>query len=352
MPMGDPGQDLEHLRAEIEFRAKLARQHVDGEMLLPDYYGKEEHDRILRQRVDETRRTMARLARHGVGLSPFLELGAERGQRSLVLANDFGADGAAVDISYHQLRTMEHFAELFGMERLPLRVCADAKSMPFRTNSVPFAFVYQFLHHFPSPKPVVAEIHRVMADGHFYFAEEPFRRVLKLALYRQRNKIYSARSLRRNRYVRLLESFISTEASDETEHGVVENDEIELDTWVDALSVFDDWGANLSSVYEVRSKLRGRVALRNRLNWLLGGLISGLCRKRGASPRGTIAEALACPDCVVVGPHGGPDRPPVTRTSGGYACAACRRTYPEKDGILFLLPEAELTALYPEIARA
>jgi hypothetical protein len=41
-------QTLDNLRGEIEFRRKLAEQHVNGQMLLPDYYGKDVHDLILR----------------------------------------------------------------------------------------------------------------------------------------------------------------------------------------------------------------------------------------------------------------------------------------------------------------
>src|SRR5919197_1424784 len=109
-----PRQNLEHLEAEIRFRAKLATQHVSGDVLLPDYYKKAEHDQILAERVDATQRQMHELVARGIRVFPFLELGAERGQRSLVLTNDFGATGFAADISYHQLATMEHFAGIFG----------------------------------------------------------------------------------------------------------------------------------------------------------------------------------------------------------------------------------------------
>jgi hypothetical protein len=43
-------QSLANLRGEIDFRAKLSRQHVTGEVLLPDYYKKAEHDSILDER--------------------------------------------------------------------------------------------------------------------------------------------------------------------------------------------------------------------------------------------------------------------------------------------------------------
>src|SRR5262245_10667897 len=210
-------QTIDNLKGEIAFRAKLAGQHVSGEVLLPDYYKKEDHDRILLERVEATHNKMKELARLGLNLSPFLELGAERGQRSLVLMNDFGANGIAVDISYHQLRTMEHFSQLFNKDKLPLRICCDVNHLPFKSNSFPFIFCYEFLHHFPSLPPIMKEIHRVASDGYFYFDEEPFKRVLKLPLYRQKAKIYSERAVRKNKYVSLIESFISDAPCDEVE---------------------------------------------------------------------------------------------------------------------------------------
>ena len=133
-------QSLKNLKGEIEFRAKLSRQHVSDEVLLPDYYKRKEHDRILLERVNATQKRMKELVDMGINLSPFLELGAERGQRSLVLTTDFYANGVAVDISYHQLRTMEHFAKLFKREKLPTRICCDANHLPFKNNSFSFSW--------------------------------------------------------------------------------------------------------------------------------------------------------------------------------------------------------------------
>jgi SAM-dependent methyltransferase len=263
-----PRQTIDNLKGEIAFRAKLAVQHVSGEVLLPDYYQKTEHDRILQDRVEATQRKMKELATVGISMSPFLELGAERGQRSLVLTNDFGATGVAVDISYHQLKSMDYFAKLFNRPRLPLRICCDANYLPFKSNSFPFILCYEFLHHFPSLAPIVTEIHRVAAGGYFYFDEEPFRRALRLALYRQRSKIYAERTLRKHKYLRLIESFISEAPCDEVEHGVIENEKLSLTEWLTALSVFDHRDIDLVSLNGVRSKLGNRLRLENVLNYL------------------------------------------------------------------------------------
>lgn len=350
--LSEPRQTIGNLKGEVDFRAKLAVQHVSGEVLLPDYYRKEEHDRILRDRVEATRQTMTELASRGIRLSPFLELGAERGQRALVLANDFGADGIAIDISYHQLRTMEHFAQLFQRARLPMRICCDANQLPFKSNSFPFTFCYGFLHHFPSLAPIIKEIHRVTADGYFYFDEEPFRRVAKLALYRQASKIYSPTTLRKNRWLSLIESFISEAPSDEVEHGIVENHTISLREWIAGLSVFQDLDIELLSLNRYKSKLAGRLRLRNIPNFLLGGIIAGLCRKAPLPAKQGFVELrhmLSCPDCMSRTTTNGLDEPALIESGSGFQCARCGVSYPCRDGVLFLFPPAKLQELYPAL---
>ena len=351
----EPRQTIENLRGEIAFRAKLAVQHVSGEVLLPDYYQKADHDRILRDRVMATQRKMRELASQGISLSPFLELGAERGQRSLVLTNDFGAIGVAADISYHQLKAMEHFARLFERPKLPLRICCDANQLPFRSGSFPFVFAYEFLHHFPSPGPIVREVHRVTGTGHFYFDEEPFRRAAKVALYRQGSKIYAERTLRKHRYLRLIEGFVSEPRCDEVEHGVIENESVSLTEWLAALSVFEEYDVELLSLGRLRSQLGRRLRLGNVLNYLLGGSIGGLCRKTTAAPTTlpeALVDALACPDCMARSRGAVSDQPSLVEVPSGYRCTACHFTYPRRDGVGFLLPPSQLQQLYPELGSA
>jgi uncharacterized protein YbaR (Trm112 family) len=236
-----------------------------------------------------------------------------------------------------------------------MRICCDANYLPFKSEAFSFIFCYEFLHHFPSLRPVISEVHRVLGDGYFYFDEEPFKRVLRLRLYRQKSKIYSQRSLSKNKWRALIEGFISEPSSDEVEHGIIENENIGLAEWSSALGVFDDCSTKLASVGNVTSKLGPRLRPRNAANFLLGGRISGLCRKKSRRQqpgRRTVRELLACPGCVRQASSGWSDPPELLNSAEGLTCSSCGVEYPEKEGILFLLPRAELEQLYPSFARS
>src|SRR5258705_2532268 len=115
-------QSLESQLGEIRFRRLLAQQQVEGRPVFEDEFDAEGICRILEQRMLETTRAMERLRERGVALSPYLELGAERGQRALVLENDLGAAGAAADLSLDMLRSAAPYAQVFPRPPMPLRV--------------------------------------------------------------------------------------------------------------------------------------------------------------------------------------------------------------------------------------
>jgi uncharacterized protein YbaR (Trm112 family)/ubiquinone/menaquinone biosynthesis C-methylase UbiE len=333
-------QSIDSQRGEIEFRKKLSVQHVTGETLLTDYYSKDEHDEILHERMETTAANMRALGPEIVR-SPFIELGAERCQRSLVLTNDFNAEGFAVDISFHQLRTANHFAERFKKPRLPHRVCCDINNLPFRSNAVPFIFCYEFLHHFPSPKPIIEQAHRVLGNGVFFFNEEPFRRP-KLVLFHQTQKQYAKSTLSKSKTRRFFESFFTEEYCDEREHGIIENDDIPLSHWNESLSVFS---SREITAYSLGNRLCTRldrgVSLKNLPNVLLGGGIRGICRKTApqTAPVANVKELLACPDCK---------HSPLEDQGASLLCTACSARFPVVDGINVLLPTKLRHELYPE----
>lgn len=345
-------QNIRNQRGEIEFRRKLLRQQVTGERLLEDEFDTEGIEQVLRERMDATRSRMESLRERGIPLSPYVEIGAERGQRSLVMENDLGAAGAAVDLSFDMLRSCGHYGEVFGKNRAPLRVCCDAYALPFQSGSVPFAFCYQTLHHFPDPTPIVQEIHRVLAPGGwFHFDEEPFKRVLRLVLY-TRDRAYSEKSQARGNARRLIDAIFSEIRCNETDYGIVENDDITLKTWRGALACFKEKHVDLEiprvpssrvSLYGRRSPLKFAAA------YLLGGNISGICRKAGGDPDagGSIEDRLRCPVCA----EGGREVP-VAAGASGFTCSGCAKSYPVIDGVLFLFTDAKFESLYPDQSLA
>ena len=345
-------QSIDHLKSEIRFREKLARQHVAGEVLIDDYITKEDHDALMWERVNTTFTAMQRLKDSGVGLTPFLEVGAERGQRSLVLTNDFNAKGFAVDLSFEQLKTLDYWKEFFKKPELPIRVCCNIYSLPFRENSFRFAFCYQFLHHFPALEPVFREIHRVLAHGYFFFDEEPYKRY-SLNLYHRKisNKPGKLRKI-----ITYLESFIAHQYEVEEEHGIIENDEISLDQWLEALSIFSERKVFLYSAASLlRSEMGKASALKIRLHRMLGGGIGALAKKeageKSAAKNEDLYDLLGCPECVPGKPGEGRDRAPLVRHPDYVKCEACEKEYPVIDNVIILLPYREMKELYPQFLK-
>ncbi len=343
-------QTINNLKGEVRFRKILAKQHVTGEELLPDYYGKEEHDNILLERIDKTRRDLAKLEIHGSEVSPFLEMGAERCHRSLVLTNDYDAQGFAIDISLDQLKTAGHFASLFSLPKLPVRVCCDANCLPFRDNSFPFVFSYEFLHHFPSPKPIIKEIFRVMSKGLFFLDEEPFK-TPRIPLYKQKNKIYSRTTLAKSKVIRFIERYLSIPHCDEREYGIIENTDIPLKEWIRSLSVFDSRRTVLNSSLNIRSELGNNLNIRNLPNMFLGGSITGICRKEMQEKQEflNLLEMLICPNCQYQNDDEIVNHPPLIKKINSFKCEICSSVFPEVEGVIVLLPYHLMNELYPEI---
>ena len=346
-------QSVENQRGEVEFRRKLYDQQVGGADLFEDEFDSEGIEAILRERMEATHVHMRSLQARQVPLSPYIEIGAERGQRSLVMDNRLGGHGAAVDISLDMLRSCAHYRDAFDLTEMPLRVCCDANNLPFRSGSVPFVFCYETLHHFPDPTPIIAEAHRVLCPGgRLFFHEEPFKQVLRLELYTLKDKIYSENALRRGVLKRAMHRFFARKTCNEVEHGILENEDIPLRTWKAALARFAEKDVRLRSARVIETGLFGPGGrLRRGLAYLFGGEISGMCRKAEGDgehePAATIEDALICPACRDKTTEGKLDR-----TDDELACAACGRRYPVRDGVALLLVDETMRALYPEVAGA
>ena len=81
-------------------------------------------------------------------MSPFLEIGANAGHTSYLLANDFGAEGFALDISSDALRYGIALMDRWGLSRAPVRLAGDAVNLPFKDGSLRAVFAFQMLSQF------------------------------------------------------------------------------------------------------------------------------------------------------------------------------------------------------------
>lgn len=288
-------------KGEIEFRRRLAMQQVEGEEILPGEYSSSEIESILADRMRKAFEHLSALKREGKKLSPYIEIGAERCQRSLVMENDLACSGAALDISFDMLRSCEFYGEKFSKPRKPLRICADAYRLPFLSASVPFVFCYETLHHFPDPAPVVEEINRVLSPGGvFFFDEEPYRQILRLGVFKDKGHAHRPGE-KDNLARKIFRHYLVREVPNELDFGIIENHEITIKEWEKALSCFEERELWLNSILGISvGKGFHGFSPRYLLASLNGGTIGGICRKAGRQEENakSIEDVLACPDCA------------------------------------------------------
>jgi SAM-dependent methyltransferase len=341
-------QLIKSKKGEIEFREKLSQQQVNGSRIFDDEYDRQGVEAILAERMSRTFKQMSLLKSQGIPISPYVEIGAERCQRSLVMENDFAASGAAVDISYPSLRTCGYYADKFARKTLPLRICCDAYNLPFLTGSIPFVFCYETLHHFPDPTPIVKEAHRILTPGgHFYFDEEPVKQFLHINLY-DGKKIYSKKALERDRVSQIVDSFFARRRCNEVNHDIVENDQISVRAWKHALDLFEKKSVELKMPFGKVDLFHPQDSARYLLAFMFGGSISGVCRKSGFvdDSRVSIDRRLRCPTCAESSKE-----VMLSHIMQGLYCSSCGKIYPTVEGVIFLLPDSTFRELYPMYAE-
>src|SRR4051794_9147788 len=127
-----------------------------------------EPERAIAGYLDENvrRASVIKAHRDFIGpMSPFLEIGANAGHTSYMLANQFGGEGFALDISADALRHGIALINRWNLSRAPVRVAGDAVNLPFRDNSIRFVMACQMLSQFMNIESVFLEVKRVLAPG-------------------------------------------------------------------------------------------------------------------------------------------------------------------------------------------
>jgi ubiquinone/menaquinone biosynthesis C-methylase UbiE len=281
-------------------------------------------------------------------LSPFLELGANAGHTSYMLANEFGADGFALDLSADSLRHGRVLQDVWGLTRAPVRIAGDAANLPFADGSLRVVFAFQMLSLFMDIESVFREVARVLAPGGvFVFAEEPLHRMLSLRLYRCPYPD-TMKPWERKLYDWGLLGYLVRDtigAHQEESFGIRQNHALDLKAWDAQVRKYF-----VEQQYEVFVPKRGwgeRVVKKYagsdwRAARLLGGTLTAFCRKAGSPgperPFDHFETSLRCPNC-----HAALNRD----ASDTLLCTTCEYRAANEEGVYNLLPLEERNELYP-----
>ena len=342
-------------------------------------------ERNLRIYAEENERRRGIIHRHRefIGeMTPFLEIGANAGHSSYMLANEFGANGFALDLSADSLRHGRVLMDAWGFDRAPVRVAGDAVNLPFADGSLRFVCAFQMLSQFMDIGSVFREVTRVLQPGGvFLFAEEPLLRKLSLRLYRCAH--YDAmRPWERKLFDWGLLGYLVRDvigARQEESFGIRQNHSMDLKQWHTLVrkhfadSEFDAFVPERGWVERAMKRLA--IALDpHGSEWhaarLLGGTLAAVCRKAG-QPREADASVgfrfealLRCPDChaaMALGPddalacvrcftelaQNGVRREAVPDSPEGARRTLCAYRAPNEEQVYNLLPAAERRELYP-----
>lgn len=287
-------------------------------------------------------------------LSPFLEIGANAGHSSYMLANEFGGEGFALDISADSLRHGIALREAMRFEKSPVRIAGDALRLPFRDGSLRLVLAFQMLSQFQDIDAVFREVVRVLAPGGvFLFAEEPLRRMLSLRLYRapyvEQMTPFEKWLFRSGLLGFVVKDVIG--AHQEESFGIRQNHTMRLNDW-HAL-VTQHFAEHRYDVFvpqrgwaERWTRAAGRRIDKHGTDWvparLLGGTLAAACRKAGKSDVGFAPDrfesVLQCPDCGS----------PLERDSvQSLSCVSCDYAAANEGGVYNLLRSVDKKELYP-----
>ena len=331
-------QTLANKISEINYRRKISAQHTTGKIHYVHEPDQKEIKEILKKRLKNYKNDFQNLAKSNSIKSPFLEIGAEYSLASSYLKSKFKADGVACDISLHSLTKAKHFARIFKLKKIPTLVCADADNLPFKSNSSPFIFVYESLHHFPNPKNPLKSLNRVLSPGGtLLIGSEPIKPGLKLNLWNRPNKL---RPFEKILKALLVLPFVSNIGKTEIDHGIIETS-FSIQTWINSLSIFDKYYLTidvfpLGQVQKI-TKADSKLNLITKvLIFTLGGTIKAVCHKKNSKvPKAKSSEMVyICPECL----NKVQKEIELISVSKDYHCPNCKTSYPNIEGMPIFLP--------------
>jgi len=343
----DSSQTIKNKLGEVTFRRKLALQFKEGKTYFPGEPSKKQYKKIIKDRIKDYTKYFTILQKNNILLGPYLELGAGVGQGAMLLENKFGIQGFTSDISFETLQLSTQYKKNLKFKKMPIKICCDLYNLPFQSNSIPFIFTFQTLHHLPDPYPAMKEFKRVLAPGgYFYFNEEPIAQKFNLNLWRRdRNLQWFEKILK---YTIVLH-FISRIGKSEVDHNILE-ETFSLKLWEKSLNVFDFITVTMS-IFPFNSQIQ--QTKKQKKDWiyppfyqkllleLFGGGIGALCQKKTngkALKTAMLHELLACPSCK--------SKPPLEKKENSFYCRVCKSTYKNKNGIYMLLSKKQEQLLY------
>ncbi|OGD86458.1 hypothetical protein A2Z23_00645 [Candidatus Curtissbacteria bacterium RBG_16_39_7] len=293
--------------------------------------------------MKETEILFKKLQKSGINFTPYLEIGSEYALRASLLESKFAACGFATDISLYSLSKAAQFARLYKFKKVPKTLCADAYNLPFKSNSFPFVFVYETLHHFPDPKPILIEAKRVLAPGGLLLVgADPIAQTFQIRLWRRPNKLRVWEKILKSL---LILPFISHIGKTEVDHGIIE-EAFSLRVWQNALSVFDSVEAKIKAfpfgptetIRKLKNESWSSISLKTRaVLHLLGGGLEAICQKANSPAQKTLFsnldDLLICPNCLKrFKTENG-----LRKAIRGFNCPKCQIFYQTHRGVLVLL---------------